>query len=338
MVGPPPSSWSVEAERHTAREVARGVWCLRLPLPWDLIPHVNAYALERSDGGFTLVDCGGWGDESSWTALVSALADAGIAISDVRLLVLTHYHSDHAGAAARLVDESGCEVAGHADHAHFTDALLAPRTIGAARRRRALAEGVPPERVRAYATVREEIEGIVAPVVPDRLLGDGDQIGQWSVLRAPGHAPSHVCLHRAEDGTLIAGDLLAATFTPYMDYGYSENPVEEYLHSLSRLEGLPIELVLPGHGRPVTDPSACLQLWREGLEGESDAIVRALGAGPAGGYDIALAAVGETNMKDDRSGPSILSNVLCHLRHLRAAGRVDRVAGAHGRLLYSLSE
>lgn len=335
MVGPPPSRWSVDASRRTAVLVAEGVWCLRLPLPWALIPHVNAYAVEQPDGGVMLVDCGGWGEESCWSALEGALRDVGIAPTDVRQLALTHYHTDHMGAAARLAEESGCEILGHARHEHLTNALLRPGAIVAARRRRATREGVPEQRLGAYASVREEVEGVLAPALPDRTLAAGDRVGGWTVLETPGHAPSHISLHRPADGVLIAGDLFGAAFTPYMDYGCSEDPLREYLDSLALVDELDATLALTGHGRPVTDPAAAIAVWREGLQSQCQAVLYALHAGPAGAYELACRARGRESMEDDRQGPSHLSDVLCHLRRLRASGRADRSTGADGRFLYS---
>src|SRR3954471_11863333 len=96
MVGPPPESWSVPPERARAFELAPGVWQLRLPLPWPLIPHVNAYLLYEPDGP-VLVDCGSAGHPSHRAALSAALATAGTQVSEVRTLVATHTHSDHVG-------------------------------------------------------------------------------------------------------------------------------------------------------------------------------------------------------------------------------------------------
>lgn len=333
MVGPPPSTWTIDPALSSAREVARGVWCLRLPLPWHLIPHVNAYAIKRPDGGVTLVDCGGWGDETSWSTLVLALRDAGIAVSDVGAVLLTHYHSDHAGTTGRLVEETGCEVYGHASHQHFTDALLEPGRIAAARARRALREGVPAAELFAYKTVREELEGIVAPVMPERLLEERQQIDGWQVLEAPGHAPSQICLYRACDRVLIGADLFGSAFTPYMDYGYSADPVEEYLQSLAKVGALPIDLLLPGHGRPLEQPFAHVRMWQEGLEREGEAVLAAVLAGRRGGYEIAR-AVGGPAVADPHQAPWILANVLSHLRHLRLHGRIERVEEEDGSYSY----
>ena len=75
MVGPPPSSWAVDPGAGQAFELAEGLWSLRLPLPWNDVPWVNAYAVARDDG-IMLVDCGGAGDPS-------AIELIGIPVTDV---------------------------------------------------------------------------------------------------------------------------------------------------------------------------------------------------------------------------------------------------------------
>lgn len=341
MVGPPPASWAVQSDDAVAYEVADGVWRLRLPLPWDKIPHVNAYALPRAGGGVTLVDCGGAGDASCWAALVTGLEAAGFGVSDVRELVLTHYHSDHAGLAARLVDEVGLPVLGHRDHAHYTDAMLRPGEIAAARERRARQEGVPEQHLQAYRTVREEFEGALAPVLPDVELRDGDELdtvaGSWRVLETPGHAPSHVCLHQPDAGLLIAGDMVAPVYAPYFDYGYSADPVAELDGSLARLAGLAsLRRVLPGHGRPLEAPSEAITLWREGLAADVEAVAVAVRAQPgSSGHQLMERLYGPDAGTFD--GPWRLTRVIGHLRHLRLAGRIERRVEADGGFRYAPS-
>ena len=66
-------------------------------------PRVIAAAAVRSAAGVALIDPG---PASCLETLRAALAGAGIAIADVRALLLTHIHLDHAGAAGSLVREN----------------------------------------------------------------------------------------------------------------------------------------------------------------------------------------------------------------------------------------
>jgi glyoxylase-like metal-dependent hydrolase (beta-lactamase superfamily II) len=258
MAGPPPTSWAVEPEYAGARQVAPGVWRLRLPMAWEGISHVNAYVIERADDGVLLVDCGTAGHPSCAEALVEAFTETGHTLEDVRALVITHVHSDHMGLAKLVQDRSGAPVWAHPDDAHFYDALRDPERIVAARERRATQEGVPEWRMEAYRTAQEELEGALAEVHAQYRLVEGTTVdsalGPWEVLETPGHCPSHVCLVQRDHRIAIVGDLICPAFVPWMDYGYSPDPVAEMLASLDRLAAIgDIDVALPGHGRPITD-------------------------------------------------------------------------------------
>jgi glyoxylase-like metal-dependent hydrolase (beta-lactamase superfamily II) len=321
----------VAPDRARAFELAPGIWQLRLPLPWPAIPHVNAYLLEGADGP-VLVDCGSAGHPSHRAALTAALKAAGTCVADLRTLVATHTHSDHVGLAAWVIEESGCEFLMHPDTAHFYDATREPQRIESARWRRARQEGVPDEDLPDYADVSEETDGVLAPVEPDRPLRDGERIGTWEVLETPGHAPSHISLVDRARGAVILGDLLAPVFAPWYDYGYSPDPVAEFLGSLDRIAALgPLELAMPGHGRVLDDLTRVIEDHRAGVAGRLDATLAAVRAGPAGAHSITARVFGEL--------PSLemvwrLTEIACYLRHLRLAGIVTREEDAAGRFTY----
>jgi glyoxylase-like metal-dependent hydrolase (beta-lactamase superfamily II) len=177
-----------------------------------------------------------------------------------------------------------------------------------------------------YADVREELEGCDELVQADRPLTDAtrlpSRLGGWDVVETPGHAPSHVCLLQRERGLLIGGDLLCAAFVPWMDYGYTPDPYGETLASLDRLESLgDIDLVLPGHGRPLADLSAAVGLQRAGFTARIDALSIALAEGPASAYELTDRVFGD---EDDLAAVTHLVEVVSYLRHLRLRGAVVR--------------
>jgi glyoxylase-like metal-dependent hydrolase (beta-lactamase superfamily II) len=337
MVGPPPQSWEVAAGHARAYVMAPGIWQLRLPLAWDDVPHVNAYVIEEDDG-IVLVDCGSAGHPSLVDALDDAIALTGHAVSDVRLLVGTHTHSDHIGLAAHVIRESGCTFLMHGDTAHFYDAMRDPARIEAARARRATQEGVPVDLLGAFADVREETEGVLAATEPHRGLRDGDRVvtgvGEWTVLETPGHAPSHVCLAHQERRIIILGDLLAPVFSPWFDYGYTPDPVGEFLVSLDRVQAAgPFDLALPGHGRAIEDLPGALELHRRGVIERLQATLDAVRSGPAAAYVIATRVFGEPDTEMDAVWHT--TEAICLLCHLRAQGLVVRGEADGGCFTYT---
>src|SRR5688572_28753836 len=89
-----------------AIELAHGVW--RIPtMPFDL---VNSFLLADDDGSLTLVDAGLKGAHKKVLAALSAL---GKAPQDVRRILLTHAHNDHAGGLAKVRAATGADVLSH---------------------------------------------------------------------------------------------------------------------------------------------------------------------------------------------------------------------------------
>lgn len=327
MIGPTPTTWEVDAADVRARPVAPGIWRLRLPSPYWHIDHSNAYAIEGTDG-LTLVDCGSGGHPSGREALRLALTETGHAIEDVRRLVITHHHSDHLGTAAWVVERSGCRVWMHPSVQHFTDASRHPARVRDCRQRRARAEGVPDALLDAYASVREEQRSLDGAVTADVDAIDGVRVpsgvGVWEVVETPGHAPSHIGLHLPEQRLLISADLVFAGFAPYYDYGYTPDPVAEFIASLERVAAMDLETAMPGHGRPMTrdELARALAEHRSGVDRRLDEVRAALTAGPRSAYEIECAVFPDTAGTD--RGAWKLVEVLGYLRHLRLRGEVVR--------------
>lgn len=328
MVGPVPESWSVDPDEVGAFEVRPGLWTLRLPVAWQDITHVNAHLLERPDGGITLVDCGSAGHDSCWDALAAAIGRAGHDVADVRELVITHAHSDHFGLARQLVDETGCVMRMHPAHEAFTDGMVEPVRIEAARRRRALREGVPEELVHLYENVREEAEGAQAPIPAFEPLREGDAFetvhGTWRTIETPGHAPSHLVFHQPESRLLLVADLISRTFSPWFDYGYTDDTVAEFRDSLERVGALDVAVSLPGHGRPIEDHHDLVASHLRHLQQRLDDTVAAVATGPTHAYGL-CSRVFET-AGTEQGVVWQMVEMIAYLRHLRLEGRVVRDA------------
>jgi glyoxylase-like metal-dependent hydrolase (beta-lactamase superfamily II) len=205
-------------------ELATGLWQLR-GLPANAI---NVYVV-----GEVLIDAG-----TRWSArrIVRQLGER-----RPSMLVLTHVHPDHQGAAAALCERYSMPLACHAADAPAMEGLrpIQPdnRFIRLSTR---LCAG-PPHRV-------------------DRVVGEGDQIAGFRVLHAAGHTPGHVILFRDADRAAIVGDVLVGmnllTTWPGLHEPprfFSTDPVENR-RSIRRLAELEPRLVCFGHGPPLRDP------------------------------------------------------------------------------------
>jgi glyoxylase-like metal-dependent hydrolase (beta-lactamase superfamily II) len=318
-------------EAPRTQRVLPGVWRLRLPLPWAGIPHGNAWVV-AADGGIVLFDTG-IGGKGRLRQLDLALAQAGFAIEDVRLLVCTHSHVDHYGLAAPIVETAGCELWMHPAWEHVR--LLADDPVAALEQRLEVAResGVPVASLERYREQRsEDFEetGIDAIVEPDRDLVPGVEVetdlGAWQVYETPGHAPSHVVLHQPERELMISGDHLLGRTVLFFDYGHTPDPVGEFLRSLDTVEPLPVSLCLPGHGRPFRDAAAKVAAARQ----QTHELLGRMRGFLAGGEKTAFEIVGELIGPENLNSPAsawALQIVRACLDHLAILGEAAAIEG-----------
>jgi glyoxylase-like metal-dependent hydrolase (beta-lactamase superfamily II) len=169
------------------------------PEPIDLLhlgrERVIASYLLDTDDGPALLDCG---PSTTVDALKAGLAARGLALTDIRHLLLTHIHLDHAGATGTLVREHpGLQV--------HVSPIGAPHLVD-------------PERLeksarRLYGDTFDSLWGELAPVPEDNVhTVDGTVLGLES-FPSPGHASHHVC-YLDSDGTLYAGDACGVRVLP----------------------------------------------------------------------------------------------------------------------------
>jgi glyoxylase-like metal-dependent hydrolase (beta-lactamase superfamily II) len=205
-------------------------------LPADLheirLLRVKAHAV--IDGSeITLIDSGHAG---SVPAIERALAGLGASIADVRRLICTHGHPDHAGSARALADR-GIEV-----FIHSADAENLEVGLGDVVRR--------PSRGRIFAAMTPPLLGFTP-------LADGDVLpvlGGLRVIHTPGHTPGSVCLFAPRDGILFVGDTLQRRFgrVSYASALYSDDP-EMARDSVQRLASLDVRTIVFSHFPPLRE-------------------------------------------------------------------------------------
>ena len=223
--------------------VADGVWLVTST-------DVN-YVLVTDAGGVTLVDAGFPRD---LPRVLSSLERIGQAIGNVAVVVLTHAHPDHIGAAERLRADRGIPVRvldTEAPHARgqVIEQVSAAQILRAAWRPEVLLwalrivrkGGLHVERL----TQVQPFEAGSAPLdVPGRLVP----------VPTPGHTSGHCAFHLPERGVLLAGDALMTahpagrTTGPQLLPAMFNHDDAAALTSLQALAGLSADVVLPGHG------------------------------------------------------------------------------------------
>jgi glyoxylase-like metal-dependent hydrolase (beta-lactamase superfamily II) len=242
-----------------------GIHRLAIPTPF-MVGRVNAYLIE--DSPLTLVDSGP-NSAKALDELEQALAARGHRIEDVELLVITHQHMDHFGLASILARRSGAEVAALAglapflaNYGHQTD--LEDRFA----QRLMLRHGIPAEIVTALRAVSAGFRAWGSAVEVTRPLADGSALElrdrTLRVLHRPGHSPSDTVFLDEQRSILLAADHLIAHISSNPLIARPLDAEEEYskprpqalityMASLEKTRAMELSLVLPGHGRPISD-------------------------------------------------------------------------------------
>ncbi len=81
------------------------------------------------------------------------------------------------------------------------------------------------------------------------VLRDKDFPWTVEVISTPGHVKGHLCYYESSTETLVAGDMISSEGPVVIDPD-ENGSMSEYMHSLSKLNQLKIDLLIPGHGVP----------------------------------------------------------------------------------------
>jgi glyoxylase-like metal-dependent hydrolase (beta-lactamase superfamily II) len=145
-----------------------------------------------------------------------------------------------------------------------------------------------------------------------------------------------VCLFQPERRLLISGDHVLGRISLYYDYGWSPDPIAEFLSSLDLVEGLGARLCMSGHGRTFTDVAAHIAGNRRLVAERLEAAQAGVRERPLTALEVAPRIFGEPLTEATASWR--LTETLCYLHHLESSGRVVREPGDDGAELWRSSD
>ena len=197
----------------------------------------NCFLLQGSFG-YAILDTG---LEKHGDTILRALSEEGISPTEIRYILLTHAHPDHAGSAAQLRRATGAKVVSHVLDAEIIESGVHQRPMTPA-------PGLL-NRVLFQLFVKDLLP--VPRTTVDRHVSDGEvmeDLDGLQVIHTPGHCAGQVAfLWPREGGVLFVGDAAANTFGLRLSISYEDLALGKRV--LAQLSTLPFSIALFGHGR-----------------------------------------------------------------------------------------
>ncbi len=199
----------------------------------------NVYMLESAKGSYAylikgeecmLIDTG---MPFRRNGIIKEIEMIGVPFQDIRHILITHHDFDHIGNLYVLQQMTGAQVWASREDIPYIRGELDRHSF---------------KKYLKYV-FKTKIPDTISPYVPE------ETINGVEVIPTPGHTPGHVCL--LYDGILFAGDLLEnknGTLRPYpRAWNWNQEMMQE---SAKKAAGLPVRMVCPAHGEPVSvDPA-----------------------------------------------------------------------------------
>lgn len=295
--------------------------------------HIYAFRVaERVGGGRLLLDAGP-DYEGAWEEAVGQGYASGFAPEQVRAVIVTHGHADHAGLAHRWA-EAGARIFALAPDMTALTSGDGWREYQARRGREELRRhGCPPATLTRIDELRRERStglrwkgapwGSVAPAVGDHVFPIEGSDGEISlrIVSAPGHTPGNLGAVVEETGEFYGGDTLLPGRIPSSGLHFHSSTgtprwpsLPPYVGAVEWIAGLSLARLLPAHDDrnesgaldPTTEARRFLAHYRRRREQVRDA----LAGGSATAYELAHALF--PHLPEERVGQA-MTEVIGHL-------------------------
>ncbi len=306
------------------------LWVVPVPIPMNALRYVLVYVFKTPSGAY-LIDAG-WNTQEAFDALDAGLGQAGLAMADVRGVLVTHIHPDHYGLAGRIREASGAYIALHpADAALIESRYFEPEELLEKVSTSLIRAGAPQAEMDTIKAASMPVRPFVSLAQPDVLLEDGDKpdIPGWSVraIHTPGHSPGHLCFYLPDERMMLSGDHVLPRITPNVSYHPQSgpNPLGDFLRSLDKVSAEDVELVLPAHEHRFVGLTGRVDALKAHHQQRFDEIVAAIRDGDDTAWAIASRMTWSRSWDriDGFMRRAAVGEALAHLYALRERAIVD---------------
>ncbi len=318
------------------REIIHEIYQIKVPLPGNPLKVLNSYLIKGQqrhlliDTGFNWPECK--------EAQLNAMKLLGVDWADIDFFI-THLHADHSGLVYDLAQPGSVVYCSEID-ADLVKAGLTS-TYWEITNAFYLKNGFP--RKDLSHSTDDHKNWISGGDLNFHYVQDGDiiELGGYRLqcVATPGHSPGHMCLYEPDHKFLIAGDhILGSISSNITSWGASDDFLGLYLASLDKVNGMDIQLVLPGHRDLINDPGDRIAELKHHHDLRLAEIMDILKQGPMNAYQVAGRMKWEVRANNWEEFPRFqrwfaTGEAIAHLEHLVALGKVQKAEDS--RVIYA---
>jgi len=306
------------------KEICSDLFCIKVPLPDSPLKYLNSYVVRTPDRSL-IIDTG-FNHKLCFDTMTNGLNFIGINLSKTDIFV-THFHADHFGLVPKLKTPT--------TRIYFNrpEAELLENWQGfGAMLENANHQGFPEERLQAALEAHPGSKFGVEWAPEANILSEGQKLTYgdytFTCVETPGHTLGHICLYETAKKILISGDHVLIDISPNIQcWNDNENPLQNYIESLSKIRKFDVKLVLPGHRRNFTDLKSRVDELILHHKVRLDAICSILDNTPQSAYEIAGRMEWDIKASSWENFPIAqqwfaTGEALSHLRYLEEKGKI----------------
>jgi glyoxylase-like metal-dependent hydrolase (beta-lactamase superfamily II) len=265
-------------------EILGNLYKIEIPLPNNPLRALNSYVIKGSERDL-IVDTG-FNREECMTVMQAGLRELEVDLRKADFFI-THLHADHLGLVSNLATDTSTIYFNEPDANRFKSGSPWQDFL-----KFASLNGFPENELQAVLESHPGLKYRLKGDLVFHILREGDAITIGDKIlkcvETPGHTRGHMCLYEPSKKIFFAGDHILNDITPTIQLWSDEwDPLKEYLESLDKVDGLDIELVLPGHRSIFRNYKERIQALKQHHQDRLDEIISILQTGRKNAFQVA---------------------------------------------------